>query len=235
MKDKRKIGKFGWRVEVDLEGGRIVSLMKDEEGILGSFERMDGKMGNTHVCIPNFAAEGVEKFGFVFHGPFRNSRWQVVNQADDSLEVKCEIEGLEVVQKFQVGRQGFSHKIVVTNNTGERKRVNAAVHNYWETKYGWQGTKLNGVDITEGFKTNPEIRLKKENLLEFPGQKAIFWRVENFKVVKLWTGFREENREKIYDQKYVCLEPVMEKEGFVETDRSWLESGKKLELNQEID
>jgi len=52
MKDKRKIEKFGWRVEVDLEGGRIISLMKDREGILGNFERMDGKMGNTHVCIP---------------------------------------------------------------------------------------------------------------------------------------------------------------------------------------
>ena len=76
---------------------------------------------------------------------------------------------------------------------------------------------------------------KKENLLEFPGQKAIFWRVENFKVVKLWTGFREENREKIYDQKYVCLEPVMEREGFVETDKSWLEAGGKIELGQEID
>ena len=37
----------GWRLEVDLVGGRIVSLVKNGQGILGTFERIDGKTGNT--------------------------------------------------------------------------------------------------------------------------------------------------------------------------------------------
>ena len=109
-----------------------------------------------------------------------------------------------------------------------------AVHNYWETKNGWRGTKLNGIDVSQGFVTNPEIELKQKNRIEFSGQKPIIWQVNNFKVVKLWTAFKEENGEKVYDQEYVCLEPVMEKEGFVETDKSWLESERKIELSQEI-
>ena len=223
----------GWKLEIDLAGGRIVNLAKDSQGILGTFERIDGKIGNTHICVPNFASEGVEKFGFVFHGPFRNSQWEKLNQINESLEIRCQIDGLEVKQKFELGEK-FSHKITVVNNNSSKQRVNVAVHNYWKTKNGWQGTKLNGVDISQGFMTNPEIDLKQENKIEFPGQKPIIWQVNNFKIVKLWTAFKEENGEKVYDQKYVCLEPVMEKEGFVETDKSWLESGGKIELSQEI-
>ncbi|HOR02055.1 MAG TPA: hypothetical protein PKZ92_02240 [Candidatus Woesebacteria bacterium] len=222
-----------WRLEVDLVGGRIVSLVKNGQGILGTFERIDGKTGNTHVCVPNFASEGVEKFGFVFHGPFRNSLWEKLNQTDEGLEIRCQIDGLEVRQKFELGEK-FSHKIAVVNNSSSKQRVNVAVHNYWETKNGWRGTKLNGIDVSQGFVTNPEIELKQKNRIEFSGQKPIIWQVNNFKVVKLWTAFKEENGEKVYDQEYVCLEPVMEKEGFVETDKSWLESERKIELSQEI-
>ena len=223
----------GWFLEVDLNGGRIVSLTKDSQKILGTFDRIDGKKGNTHICTPNFANEGVEKFGFVFHGPFRNAVWNLITQSEDSLEIECEIDNLLVKQKFLVG-DGFEQEIEIKNKSEEKKRINVAMHNYWDTEFGWQGTKLNGIDITQGFKTNPEIKLINENILEFPGKLPIIWKVENFKLAKLSTAFKEETGNKIYDQKYVCLEPEMEFEGFVETEESWLESGENIELKQLI-
>lgn len=232
--NKIKIEKDNWILEIDLDGGRIVSLIKDDQKILGTFERIDGKKGNTHICTPNFANEGVEKFGFVFHGPFRNAIWNLVSQEENSLEIECEIDGLLVKQDFSINDE-FEQIIEVKNKSKERKRVNVAMHNYWETEFGWQGTRLNGVDITEDFKTNPEVKLEKENILEFPNKRPIIWKVENFKLAKLWTAVKEENEGKFYDQKYVCLEPEMEFEGFVETEESWLDPGVKLVLEQNID
>ena len=228
-----KIENNGWKLEIDLDGGRIVSIEKEEQKILGTFERIDGKSGNTHICTPNFAAEGVEEFGFVFHGPFRNTVWEVIGKSNTALEIQCEVDGLLVKQFFRL-TDSFSQDIEVLNNSNEKKRVNVAMHNYWDTEFGWQGTKLNGVDITQGVKTNPEVELKELNTLEIIGKKIIFWKVENFKLAKLWTGVKEENGVKSYDRKYVCIEPEMEFEGFVTTDKSWLESGKGISLNQSI-
>ncbi len=228
-----KIEKDSWTLEVDLDGGRIVNLVKNGQKILGTFERIDGKKGNTHICVPNFANEGVEKFGFIFHGPFRNAVWNLITQNENSLEIEYEIDGLLVKQKFLINEE-FEQIIEVKNNSSENKRVNVAMHNYWDTEFGWQGTKLNGVDISDGFKTNPEVKLEKENILEFSNKKPIIWKVENLKLAKLWTGFKEENGKRVYDQKYVCLEPEMEFEGFVETEESWVEIGGKIELKQMI-
>lgn len=228
-----RVKKNNWFLEVDLNGGRIVKLSKDNQKILGTFERIDGKKGNTHICTPNFANEGVERFGFIFHGPFRNAVWNLVLQNDNGLEIKCEIDGLLMKQKFLINHE-FKQEIEIQNKSEDKKRVNVAIHNYWETEFGWQGAKLNGIDITDGFRTNPEIELEKENVLEFQDKLPIIWQVENFKLTKLWTAFKEENGEKIYDQKYVCLEPEMEFEGFVETEKSWLESGKRINLSQSI-
>lgn len=224
----------GWVLEIDLDGGRIVSLVKDNQKILGTFERIDGKQGNTHICVPNFASEGVADFGFVFHGPFRNAKWDLNSQTKDQLQISCEIDGLEVTCDFLIG-ESFLQNIRVKNKSKENKRVNVAMHNYWDTEFGWQGIRLNGTDITEGIKNNPEVHLKSENLLEIPGKRSIIWKLENFKLAKLWTGFKEENGEKIYDQKYVCVEPEMEFEGFVETNGSWLEIGEEIVLWQNID
>jgi hypothetical protein len=157
----------------------------------------------------------------------------LIIQNENSLEIECEIDKLLVRQKFLISDE-FEQIIEIKNNSLENKRVNVAVHNYWDTEFGWQGTKLNGVDISDGFKNNPEIKLERENILEFPDKLPIIWKVENFKLTKLWTGFKEENGKKIYDQKYVCLEPEMEFEGFVETEESWLENGRTIELRQSI-
>lgn len=231
--NKINIENNGWVLEVDLNGGRIVNLIKDGQKMLGTYQRIDGKTGNTHVCIPNFAAEGVEKFGYVFHGPFRKSEWKLMCQNKNSVEISLEIDGLLVIQSFEISDQ-FKQKVLVRNVGGERKRVHVAIHNYWDTKFGWGGIKLNGHDITGGFVDNPEIKLEKNNILEIPKKKTIEWQVDNFKKAKLWTGMKEENGKRMFDEKYVCIEPEMEYEGFVETNESWLDVGKEIDLEQRI-
>lgn len=224
----------GWILEIDLNGGRIVNLIKNKQKILGTYNRIDGKTGNTHVCVPNFASEGINKFGFIFHGPFRNIIWKVIKQDKNCLEICEEIDSLLVSQVFEI-RENFNQRIIVKNRGGEKKRVNVAIHNYWDTEFGWKGIKLNRQDITNGFIDNPEIKIEKNNILEIPGKKVIHWKVENFKKAKLWTGVKEEGEKRIYDEKYACIEPIMEYEGFVETDESCLEPGDKISLIQKID
>lgn len=223
-----------WILEIDLNGGRIVNLIKNKQKILGTYNRIDGKTGNTHVCVPNFASEGINKFGFIFHGPFRNIIWKVIKQDKNCLEICEEIDSLLVSQVFEI-RENFNQRIIVKNRGGEKKRVNVAIHNYWDTEFGWKGIKLNRQDITNGFVDNPEIKIEKNNILEIPGKKVIHWKVENFKKAKLWTGVKEEDEKRIYDEKYACIEPIMEYEGFVETDESCLEPGDKISLIQKID
>lgn len=228
-----KISNADWGLEIDLSGGRIVSLENVNQKILGTFERIDGKKGNTHVCVPNFAAEGVEKYGYMFHGPFRNSEWVLVDKTSESIEIVCEIDGLNVNQKFKIGKK-FEHEIVVKNVSMEPKRVNVAIHNYWDTEFGWKGIKLNGKDVTNGIRESVELKIRKENVVEIPNKMPINWQLNGFKYVKLWTGFEEENNKKTFDEKYVCMEPVMEREGFVETEKSWLKSEEEIVLGQKI-
>ena len=90
-----------WELIFDLSGGRIVSLKNKDKFILGTFQRIDGKTGNTHVCTPNFAEEGMEKYNLPFHGPFRNSEWTLINNSETNLEINCVNDGLEVKQIFK--------------------------------------------------------------------------------------------------------------------------------------
>ena len=223
-----------WKLNVDLEGGRIIKLEKRDQKILGTFDRIDGKQGNTHVCVPNFAAEGIEKYGFIFHGPFRNSEWKLVNQTDNSLEINCEIEALNVSQKFKIDNN-FEQEIIISNKSTEAKRVNVGMHNYWDTEFSWEEAKFNGIDITQGIKDSVDFKIEKDNVLELPNKVPINWHLFGFQYIKLWTGFKEENGEKIFDQKYVCVEPIMEREGFVENETSLLKSGGELKLKQIIE
>ncbi|MFA6361344.1 MAG: hypothetical protein WCX33_00875, partial [Candidatus Shapirobacteria bacterium] len=109
-----------------------------------------------------------------------------------------------------------------------------AVHNYWDAESGWGQTKLNGMNLKKGIENSIDLKIEEKNKLKIPNKETINWELEGFRYVKLWTGFKENNGEKIFDQKYICVEPVMEREGFVETDKSLLEPGKKIVLSQKI-
>lgn len=227
---------FGeWEMNVDLNGGRIVSLKNKGILILGSFQRIDGKMGNTHVCIPNFYNEGVEKYGLPSHGPFRNATWVLESQTENLLDINCKIDDLDVHQIFSFNNEFFSQKITVENVGEKEKPVNVAVHNYWSSELGWQGSTLNGFELSLGIKQNDFINLEQLNNIDIPGKPLIKWQLDKFNYAKLWTGFLQEGDNKIFDNEYVCIEPVMEKgEEFFGSEESMLLPKTKLELKQII-
>lgn len=230
-----QLNNSGWELVIDLEGGRIVGLRNKEILILGSFERIDGKKGNTHVCIPNFNMDGVKEFGLPPHGPFRNELWKVSQQTENLLNIECEIGGINVHQVFSFEEDNFNQKIVIENKNEEGKPVNAAIHNYWSSDLGWESVTLDGTDLTLGIKNSDFVDLKSINELNVSGRPLIKWQVFGFKYAKLWTGFLEEGENKIFDNNYFCLEPIMEKdENFFGSPESILPPKAKIELKQTI-
>lgn len=215
-----------WKLEIDLNGGRIKKLSYKDKIILGTFERIDGKMANTHVCVPNFGDEGKDK-GLIFHGPFRNMEWKVEKQNDGELIICCENEGLKVEQKFTLG-ENFSHKIRVTNISNEKQTVNIASHNYWQVDDNWKEMKIDGVVVNKIIEADDWYEAKEKQALEFDNKK-IEWELKGYNKLRLWAG-RKENElgEKIFDQKYICIEPVIDKEG------SDLMPGESREVEQVI-
>ena len=228
-----KIEKNNWILKVSLDGGRIKDLKYKDEIILGTFERIDGKTANTHICAPNFGNEGIKKFSLPFHGPFRNERWNLISKTDDKMEIESIVNDLKVIQSFELS-DSFSQKISVENLSQEAKIVNIAIHNYWDSINGWYGTRLNGMVIDNLIMSDVGEGIGRENIVEIPGKMSIKWSFDGFKNCQFWTGVKEENSRKKYDQKYVCLEPSLEKQGFLDNGENNLEAGEKLELGQRI-
>ena len=224
-----------WELIINLNGGRIESLKNKGGLILGTFERIDGKTGNTHVCAPNFANDGVKEFGLIFHGPFRNLVWLLKEKGDGKLIIYCEDSGLKIQQSFSLVDNVFRHNIVIENVATEKKPVNMAVHNYWSTESGWYGLLMNEVNMEMAVRNSEFIELKPMNVLNMPGKTLLNWQVTGFKYAKLWTGFLEEGNNKIFDNNYVCIEPIMEKdEKFFGSEDSMLLPGEKKEVEQII-
>ncbi len=229
-----EIKKNDWGLKINLDGGRIEELRYKDEIILGTYQRIDGKTGNTHICTPNFGDEGMQKFNLPsFHGQFRNGRWNLVEKTDDKIEIESTIDELKVRQIFQL-IDDFSQKISIENLGQKAKIVNIAIHNYWDSISGWQGIKLNGEVVDELVKTDISKEIGKDNILEIPGKLVKRWQFLGFGNCQFWTNFKEENGQKVYDQKYVCLEPSLEKQGFLDNGENNLEAEGKLEVEQRI-
>ncbi len=118
------------KFSVDTNGGKISEMILDGVKVLGTYERMDGKIGATHICTPNFAGEGVEKYGLPFHGPARTLEWEIVKEDDKSLEMKVVLEALgkyvsalEVRQIFALHRLDSSHSFRMTDSESSSSTV----------------------------------------------------------------------------------------------------------------
>ena len=115
-----KIQNDQWVLEIEKKGGRIKKLFYGNKKILGTFDRIDGKQGNTHVCIPNFGAQG-EEYGLPFHGPARNLEWQVADKTDNKIKIDCEIKptgeypGNLLVEQTYIIENGLRQEITVKN------------------------------------------------------------------------------------------------------------------------
>lgn len=220
---------MNWKLEFDLKGGRIKKLEKNKKLILGTFDRVDGKIGNTHLCVPNFEEEG-KKGILPFHGLFRNIEWR----GDLETGFVARETGLEVIQEFEL-KTKFVHKISVKNIGEIDQPVNIALHDYWAVSDNWVGLKINGVDVTEGIIDSLYIEAKEHNVIEFMNGKKINVDLKGFNFFKLWTGFVEEEGQKVFDTEYVCIEPVRGKSGeYYGTKESILKPGESLEVSQTI-
>ncbi|MFA5136421.1 MAG: hypothetical protein WC489_03425 [Patescibacteria group bacterium] len=234
----KTISEGSWSLTVDLNGGRIKELCYDKKIILGSFSRIDGKTGTTHLCIPNFADEGTSVYDLPFHGLVRDVSWNVRDDKKNVLTILCKTSStdkypaeLYVEQKFELIKNSFRQTVVVENGGGASAPVNIGIHNYFNAVEGWEGIKINGIDITEKAKSNGFILLRHNNRLVFPGGISYKLRVKNFDHAVLWSA----RKSSLYDMSYLCIEPVKQyKEGFFGSKESFLAVGKTYSVMQEI-
>lgn len=231
-----------WKAEIDLHGGRIISLRCENRNLLGTYHRIDGKIGNTHVCIPNFGKEGVEQYGLPFHGPARNKEWghlqDVISKNKcESLKIECRLRKTETYkaellasQTFSFQNNSFIHEITVKNLSEEAVPVNIGIHNYWDASCGWNGAKVNNVDITSSVKANRMIVLQEKNKIDLPGQRSIYWEVKGFSHAVTWAGFQDSK----YDCTYVCIEPIRAADIFSANRKSLLSPLQTIQVAQMI-
>jgi len=234
---KIKIEQNKSQCELDTTGGRICLLQLQNKPVLGTFDRIDGKKGNTHLCTPNFGAEGKE-MGLPFHGPSRNEVWNTIKQTTSEVVLSYTMQltgdypgGLEYKQTFTLHTNSFTHTISVKNNSLADLPMNLGIHNYWFTKKGWTGTKINGKEVTAEIQKNGSASLLPINKIELPGQIPIQLAVDGFQDAVLWTGFVGDR----YDSSYVCIEPVRSaKKGFFGSKESILKKKEKQVFSQKI-
>lgn len=233
MSNLIKIENTNWKLNVDLNGGRIVELKYKNKVILGTFDRIDGKLGNTHVCVPNFAEDGAND-GYVFHGPFRNLEWikASVENVKEKIVIFCENKDIIVEQRFEIGEK-FSHSVLVKNISKENKPLNLALHNYFGVLDSWLGIKINGKNEEDGFIDSNYIEANKENIIEFADGRKVKLELSGLNYLKLWTGFIDEDNNRIFDANYICIEPVQGKIGeYFGTEKSILKPGESREVSQ---
>lgn len=235
----KKIKVGAWVLEIDLDGGRIVSLKRDGQQILGTFQRIDEKKGNTHVCVPNFGEEGVKEYDLPFHGPARNEEWVLVEETENKIKISYEFKATEkylsnllIEQEFKL-ENGFKHKVMVRNIGDKDVPVNVAIHNYWVANNGWLGLKINDVDVSQIVKNDDYFDVGSKNIIIFPNNRKFNFNLKGFSNVRLWTG-RTEGDNAVYDQEYVCIEPAIGKESYFGSDKSILKTGETKEVEQTI-
>jgi len=234
-----RLDSSGWGLVLDLKGGRIVSLYHKEKRILGTYTRIDGKSGNTHLCLPNFAGEGVE-LGLPFHGPTRNAIWNIKEKRRYSLVIWCDIPAsdlypakLHIEQSFKM-QDNFIHEIKVTNMKGNAVPLNIGCHYYWNCPEGWKGTRINNEDVSLKIQTNGSKKIDTKNIIKFPHSLYSITQTGFSKVV-LWTGFKMDDDKKIFDSLYCCIEPVRGEGDFFGSSVSLIAPGKTVSTSFQID
>lgn len=191
-------------IKLNLDGGRIDKLEIGGNKILDRFERIDGKIGSTHICIPNFGGE-LSEYGLPFHGYARNEKWEILEERDNFIKIRYLMKNkdlyptnLEIIQTFDFEKK-FIHKVMV-KNIGERKApINIAIHYYFNMPYGWQDLKINGEEVRRIVEKDSEIMARKNNVIT-DGKRTIIMETKNVRDLHLWSGG---------NQNFCCIEPVM--------------------------
>lgn len=192
----------GWKLDFSLDGGRIVSLKKDNRFILNTFDRGNGKIGRTHLCVPNFNKE-FPKYELPAHGPSRDKLWEIVSNSGKSAEISYKMinEGkyptdLLIKQIFEFDNY-FFHKIKIENIGKKEALVNLAIHYYFNLDPN--KIMLNGIDVSDLVRKDQESGVKGTISIN-DSKNAFLINLDNFgDRVHFWSGSEDS----------CCVEPVM--------------------------
>ncbi len=224
---------------IDPHGGKVAELVIHGVRILGTFDRIDGKKGATHVCVPNFAAEGMTTYGLPFHGPARNQLWSVDAASSVSMTLSTTLaatkeypSSLRVTQHCVLTADRFTHTVYVTNAGSATVPVNIGIHDYFATPHGWRGTRLNDQDVTEHISQNQSLRSHPtRTIIQFPGAHPIAITGHGFSDFMLWSA----KKNGVYDDAYACVEPVFSTASeFFGSEVSLLHPDATRSISQEI-
>lgn len=229
-----------WSLTVDLDGGRIHDLFHKQTRVLGTYNRIDGKTGTTHLCAPSFDKEGQKGYLLPFHGYARTLMWSVVSQAENTVTIRAITPlsttypaSLEILQTFTFD-DVFHHEIRVIHREGEAVPLNVGIHYYWDTPRGWGGTTVNKQDVTDGIQTNRHIPLSDENIIQFP-HATYALSTHGFHNAVLWTSFKGDDMNgKKYSQDFCCVEPVVGWPQYFGTPASIIEPGQTVSFSVAI-
>ena len=223
-----------WSLTLNLSGGRIQDLSHKGIRVLGMYNRIDGKVGNTHLCIPSFDKEGQDKYGLPFHGLVRNIEWRLEKKSISSLTILCKTPSsdyypaqLSVEQEFILSKE-FQHIIRVRNVGNKAVPVNSACHYYWDTPSGWNTTTVNREDVSEKIETNGHIDLDTTNIIRFP-HTSYRLLCKNIHSAALWTSFTTDTHgKKVFSSDFCCIEPVIKWPGYFGTKESIVRPGETI-------
>lgn len=222
-----------WSLTLDLSGGRIIELSYRDIKIFGTYNRIDGKQGNAHLCVPSFDKEGMETWGLPFHGLVRNSLWSEERKTENEISISTSTQAtaaypasLKVEQTFTLS-DVFTHTIAVSHSSGGAAPVNIGVHYYWDTPKGWNETQINNTNMKTNIETNGTTILKPINKISFP-HASYELTANGFQNAVLWTSFKTNvGGDKTYSQDFCCVEPVIGWPGYFGSEESMLKKGEQ--------
>lgn len=241
MNKNFKLKNKNWCLDIDLQGGRIIELSYQNLKVLGTYKRLDGKVGNTHICAPSFDKEGQDpKWNLPFHGYARTLDWIVEEQTETSVTISTHTTPtptynaqLKLSQMFSLD-DAFSHTVKVTNNKGDAVPVNVGLHYYWDTPNGWETLKINNKSQMTNVKENGYIDLEESNIIKL--QHATYQLISHgFHSAALWTSFAlNTNGSKKYSQDFCCIEPIVKWPGYFGSEESMLRQGATKDVKVQI-
>lgn len=203
-------------VEIDLMGARINRLVLDGKTVLSSFRRIDGKMGSTHPCTPNFDKDKRKaKVQLPQHGPARNEVWRKIEASEKMLKLGYKMDGekfpglkgLSVEQTFKLTSGELTIETTHANDGSEAMPVNFGEHFYFDTTgAGWGEVTINGEKIASEVKITGRIKLNQANKIRGLAAGDLVLFQEGLPMVTTWSGRNEDETK--FDNDYVCIEPV---------------------------
>jgi galactose mutarotase-like enzyme len=161
--------------------------------------------------------------GLSHHGPWRDMTLTELS-TDPNISIlegvinEGDYTGVVARQTASISDDQFSFKIRLENGSEGSRPANLGVHGYFDAPQRWEGTTVNGTRISREMldnRTNKPgvviVDLSESNIIQIPGQKPVELRVKGFKKAVIWVFQKsEEGNEPVFDENYICIEPIQD-------------------------